>query len=549
MKKQDSQLTHRIHFRLLSGFALMLFITFCICAAYFSSFSSVKFNLDQKISPNIDAALQTIQLTEVTQKLIHHVPRIAIAESQQHLMKETLGFLDTHDELNRMLKGFLEQPLLQQPVATMIESAKNIESLVRQLDLLMAQKISSQLYIDRIESNYARVLQQLEQDVESANKEDYYRWSKSMREVERALLSLSVEHNPAAAVSRYQALRKELNHAYELIKAARFSSQKKNQQAILMQQRLLDLVVGPTGILAQQTQLYQLKEDIRETLSKEKQLANVLNQSAQLLVDSVRQQVVISKQNTITQLTQMFMIILGLVFSGCVAVTVIVVYLQRSVMQRLTKVRGNMLNYISSRAAPEDVKGDDELTDMHKALTKLIHQVEEREHQLEALATTDSLTNALNRRCLLEHAQKEVELHLRDQLPFSLFIMDIDFFKKVNDTYGHAAGDQVLIEVTESCQSMLRKIDAFGRWGGEEFVGLLHNTPLDEAWQVTERIRKHLEELQIYFEGQTLQITASFGVAQVMLNVESVEAAIERADQALYIAKEEGRNFVKKSIA
>ena len=165
-----------------------------------------------------------------------------------------------------------------------------------------------------------------------------------------------------------------------------------------------------------------------------------------------------------------------------------------------------------------------------------------REKRLTLLATTDGLTGALSRRSLLEHLQAMVD---DPATQHCVLIADIDFFKKVNDTYGHLAGDQVLKTFTNTIRALLRKDDLLGRIGGEEFVVALKNTDLQNAQTLAERLRRAVAESQTTTDdGTVITITASFGLALYNGN-ELVEALLARADAALYRAKKSGRNRVE----
>lgn len=158
---------------------------------------------------------------------------------------------------------------------------------------------------------------------------------------------------------------------------------------------------------------------------------------------------------------------------------------------------------------------------------------------LALLSRHDSLTNILNRRAFLELFQIEVTRQRRHNHALSLLMLDIDFFKSINDTYGHAAGDIVLIQLCETVQQLLRRSDVFGRIGGEEFVILLPQTPADSAFILAERIR---ESVAANVGHGYRQITLSIGVASLTSQEETPQDVMRRADLALYKAKESGRN-------
>lgn len=165
----------------------------------------------------------------------------------------------------------------------------------------------------------------------------------------------------------------------------------------------------------------------------------------------------------------------------------------------------------------------------------------ERLDLLEKWATTDPLTELLNRRFFFELAERETERSLRHKSAISYMMLDIDFFKKVNDQHGHIVGDQTLINLSLLIKKQLRKIDFCCRFGGEEFVICLPDTELKQAQEVAERLRLAVEKMPLSCENQTFNISVSLGVACNLEN-EQPEHTINRADTALYKAKEAGRN-------
>jgi len=165
--------------------------------------------------------------------------------------------------------------------------------------------------------------------------------------------------------------------------------------------------------------------------------------------------------------------------------------------------------------------------------------------ELELLATTDALTGLWNRRCFLEKAEGERERAGRYGRPLSAVMIDIDLFKRVNDTHGHAAGDIVLRRFTEIVGAKLRRTDVFGRLGGEEFAALLPESDAAGASVVAEILRREIAATPVDLGGETtLRITASFGVAAATGQADTVANLLQRADEALYRAKRGGRNQV-----
>ena len=159
-------------------------------------------------------------------------------------------------------------------------------------------------------------------------------------------------------------------------------------------------------------------------------------------------------------------------------------------------------------------------------------------------AATDALTGCGNRMAMDIAISRETQLAKRNGAPLAIIMFDFDYFKTINDTYGHQCGDHILKKTTAEIQNTLRKTDLIFRYGGEEFVILLHRTTLKGAQIVAEQIRNHVEALLIEFKRQTLTVTLSFG-ATAMKKGDDAESLIKRADESLYKAKHSGRNCVK----
>jgi diguanylate cyclase (GGDEF)-like protein len=159
------------------------------------------------------------------------------------------------------------------------------------------------------------------------------------------------------------------------------------------------------------------------------------------------------------------------------------------------------------------------------------------------LAIRDDLTGTHNRRHLLELVESERDRSARSGRPFCVCLLDIDFFKRINDSYGHSVGDTVLREFSLAVQRQIRVLDSFGRYGGEEFLLILPETSLAEAAMLVERIRVCIENLRFPEVAAELSLSVSTGVAQFKA-AESISRTIARADEALYRAKSNGRNRV-----
>lgn len=168
------------------------------------------------------------------------------------------------------------------------------------------------------------------------------------------------------------------------------------------------------------------------------------------------------------------------------------------------------------------------------------------ETRLSALACTDPLTGVANRRHFFERAAEELARARRFKRALSLALLDIDHFKLINDSHGHAAGDAVLRELCSGWVQALRTVDVFARIGGEEFVAMMPDTALAGACRAAERFRVFAEEHRTRVGDEDLSCTVSVGVATVHDGDKAVDSCMRRADDALYRAKHKGRNCVER---
>jgi len=184
---------------------------------------------------------------------------------------------------------------------------------------------------------------------------------------------------------------------------------------------------------------------------------------------------------------------------------------------------------------------------VYRQVHGLMQKIADTQERLRKIATTDGLTGLYNRRHLEERLGNEVQRALRYNNPLSCIMFDIDHFKNINDTYGHDAGDEVLVTIASLAHQVCRETDIVARYGGEEFVLLLPNTERNAAFAVAEKLRTSIAEKHVYLSDNTaISVTASFGVAELAQTAEAKSSdfmsLISAADGALYSAKRTGRN-------
>lgn len=180
-------------------------------------------------------------------------------------------------------------------------------------------------------------------------------------------------------------------------------------------------------------------------------------------------------------------------------------------------------------------------------VSQATEELRRQKEAAEQAARVDTLTGVATRRAFTEYAEAEVQRALRYALPLSLIIIDLDHFKTINDTYGHVAGDSVLVNFAQTVAQEIREVDLIARLGGEEFVVLLPNTDIIEAMAVAERMRLALANGSLQLQGRRVMYTASFGVAEFVPTELSLISFLARADAALYRAKRQGRNRVERA--
>lgn len=210
-----------------------------------------------------------------------------------------------------------------------------------------------------------------------------------------------------------------------------------------------------------------------------------------------------------------------------------------------TKDGGWKWFYDRGKVTRRDSKGKAEL------VVGIVFDVTEQKHmeqllaqqneQLLEMSSVDFLTRVYNRRVLYEKLEYEISKTERYKDPFCIMMIDIDYFKKINDTYGHLTGDMILTQTAENITKNLRKTDIFGRYGGEEFMAILPKIKKEEAVVVAEKIRAMIEDFSF---NEDIRITISIGVAEYQPGM-SADEIINQADTRLYSAKKNGRNRVE----
>jgi len=195
------------------------------------------------------------------------------------------------------------------------------------------------------------------------------------------------------------------------------------------------------------------------------------------------------------------------------------------------------------------LKAAERILSLERSLKESNDSLKKALEEIKVLSITDPLTGAFNRRYMLEYMEIELKRSKRYNHSFAFIMCDLDHFKNVNDTYGHEAGDQVLIEFVKSLKEVIRDdLDLVFRYGGEEFAVVLPVTKISEAKILAERLRSHIEKKEIKLKNTTIQVTASFGIygyEPSMSQDLTIKAIINAADSFMYRAKTRGRNRIE----
>lgn len=205
---------------------------------------------------------------------------------------------------------------------------------------------------------------------------------------------------------------------------------------------------------------------------------------------------------------------------------------------------GYDFEYMQQNCTVGPLRNDDNNIDYIYITVQDVTEVASYEQKLIEMNTRDGLTDIYNRRFFDTRLEEEFIRHKRYSRPMSIIMLDIDFFKNTNDTYGHQAGDFILVSLTKLLSGRLRKTDIFCRYGGEEFCCILPETTIDSATSLAEELLHAVSSNVFVFNDTAIKITISLGVSVLGKDIDSAETLLKKTDDALYQAKKEGRNKV-----
>lgn len=224
------------------------------------------------------------------------------------------------------------------------------------------------------------------------------------------------------------------------------------------------------------------------------------------------------------------------------SVGVQVIELQNTANQQWYQCRDQAVRWIDGRMVRIEVATN--ITDR-----KLLEQeLRDARLQAELLADTDALTGLNNRRAFFNLGKQLLYQAERSATPVAVVMFDLDFFKQINDEYGHAAGDEILIAIARVAEQQIRSSDVLARIGGEEFAVFMPQATLEQALTLAHRLKKAIAASQVVINQTVISCTASFGVSALINDTKTLDILIAEADQALYVSKNEGRNLISTAI-
>jgi len=271
-------------------------------------------------------------------------------------------------------------------------------------------------------------------------------------------------------------------------------------------------------------------------------------------IDEFLSSLAVRTQNTVDETNQeiddLFRYIFIILAIGLFVFFLVFVMIINKVLKPINRLTQAILLFQQGeKQIDEPLCNDDEIGLMTKLFFIMKRKQDEDYETIKKLALTDPLTKISNRRSFFDISEQILKLSRRLHSPLTLMIMDIDLFKKVNDSYGHDIGDEILVHLVRVVESHLRESDIFARYGGEEFIALLPKTNLAGGMKIAEIIRAQIEQSPYVNIEQSLsvKVTISIGLA-CFTEDNAIQKVIKQADNALYQAKEKGRNRVEKSI-
>ena len=527
----------------LTGFMTVMLIVILLSLYYFSS---IRYSITEFSEQAVQGTVNSFSLSDEVKQLLIYTERLMASESNP---ERRIAYEKISETLSKIHEIQASRKFNDVNVQEHIEVA---ESTLNDLNLLTAERITLQ------EDAWARMEELLNYpgtyEEHSLNQEGIKHYTdreKDNTTAEWYMQSLKIIKTAAAVypkkilydiresekeiLRQFDELERITDRLPERLKPSLINNSEKIRKLVLEENGIINILKKKTKLSLKATS----RGNFARTLLKDfvyisTNIMNRVIEYSELYTERLR------------RIINSFFIVFSVISVLALAVSIsISVFIRKIMIKRIITLNNEILEKVAGFDIGVTVKGNDEITDMAKSFLFYENEVKKREAELREIASLDFLTETCNRRHFLELAEKEFARSSRYNYSVSLLMIDIDFFKKINDTYGHHTGDIVLKKFSFLCREIIRESDIFGRIGGEEFSILLPETDLKDGMIFAERLRKAVEDTEWDIEKIKISFTISIGVSECTENPEcTVEEVIKKADSALYRAKENGRNKV-----
>jgi diguanylate cyclase (GGDEF)-like protein len=514
--------------RLTVGLVGLLLLTATVSAGAIYQMRHMTASLDRLVQDNVEPLLDAQDLVQRVQILVALSPKLLNARNSFEIDNLQLQIVDVFNMLDRGLAQIASSGRLTSHDATIVRQRNFLQAAINQLITLVRRQmqlrddiVSARRRVDVLlnptkaagtaaeagNAQAAALAAMLYQASLATDGSEIDRGRKAVR----ALLDHPVANNPVHPVAQIASLIDGEASLFSIRQLQIELEHKLQGEAGNTNLRANQLVYAVTDLSAELRRLtHQARQEGRESAHRATIRASIV------------------------------LLIAALIDATMVA------YLHTSVLRRLVALRNGVVS--SAAGSPMKVAddGQDEIGDLARSLSHFIKVIGAKEEELRLLAATDALTGLANRRDFMARGEAEILRAKRYNTQVCALMMDIDHFKRVNDTWGHGAGDEVIRQVAAIIRDGCRAVDLVGRIGGEEFAVLLSQTATDSALTVAERLRETVSGLTVMVEGgHRLNVSISVGLAEMTQEDDELAQLLGRADAALYEAKQLGRNRVR----
>lgn len=525
------------------GLAIMVVVLVSLSVLGIVSFIMFKGAMDNLSSKSLPRMIQGAQFTSLSQQLVYETERLARVEScseRRIAYKGILKKLEKFEE-NLHTNRSYDQGTLQQDLIVLKNTLVELNDLAVkkiQVSQKMERAVTALFSFEKELMVFdIKVRQHLHDEL---SVQQFFLWvSQAMK-----IINHTCNFSDFNTLYKVRVAEKKVRREYfklEII-SEQFSEELQGNTG-LMEAKLGAILLSDRGLLPLMDDHIKIMRSSAGRGNFTRSLVLEFESANTALFNTVISQIsrqTVSLSNGVDTMIWIFFI---LILSAALIVVWVIYYFRKNLTARLLALNDAINNKLSGKDSEIDIRGEDEISEMARSFSYYAAEVYKREEELIKLATNDSLTGVSNRRCFLEKGERERARAERYGDPIAFLMMDLDYFKSINDTLGHHTGDVVLEKVANICRQELRDVDLFGRMGGEEFAALLPETDLEKGLLIAERLRLAIKQAVWAIDGQMVSCTVSIGVSHSREGEPlSLHTLMKEADRALYQAKENGRD-------